>query len=91
MIVAQGGSGELHLSPRDKNIDRVRCLRALWSAVESAHHINDLELLAVFLALKSFEKDLSHCTVLVKSDNILAVTYINQKGLLTPNSCAVWQ
>ena len=30
----------------------------LWSAVESAHHINYLELLAVLLALKSFEKDL---------------------------------
>ena len=81
-----------NLSPRDKNIDRVRCLQlrveamngqdqtgVLWSAVESAHRINYLELLAVFLALKSFEKDLSHCTVLVKSDNILAVTYINQK------------
>ena len=84
MIVAQGGSGEPHLSPRDKNIDRVICLQlgvgatngqdqtgGLWSAVESTHHINYLELLAVFLALKSFEKDLSHCIVLVKSDNII--------------------
>ena len=52
----------------------------LWSAVESAHHINYLELLAVFLALKTFAEDLSHRTVLVKSDNISAVTYINQKG-----------
>ena len=94
----------LIFSPRDKNIDRVRCLQLgvgatngqdqtgrLWSAVESAHRINYLELLAVFLALKSFEKDLSHCTVLVKSDNILAVTYINQKGVLTVNSYAIWQ
>ena len=46
----------------------------LWSAVESTHHINYLELLAVFLALKSFEKDLSHCTVC----NISAVTYVHQ-------------
>ena len=63
----------------------------LWSAVESAHHINYLKLLAVLLALKSFEKDMSHYTVLVKSENILAVTYINQKRVLTPNNCAVWQ
>ena len=62
----------------------------LWSAVGSAHHINYLKLLAVFLDLKSFEKYLSHCTVLVKSDNILAATYINQKRVLTPNNCAVW-
>ena len=48
--------------------------------MESAHHINYLELLAVFLELKTFAKDLSHCTVLVKSNNISAVTYINQKG-----------
>ena len=90
--------------PRDKNIDRVRCLQLgvgatngqdqtgrLWSAMESTQHINYLELLAVFLALKSFEKDLSHCIVLVKSDNILAVTYINQKWVLTLNSGADWQ
>ena len=100
--ICQGGSGETHLSPSEEHINRVRCLqlgvgghewsgsnRGLLSAVESAHHINYLELLAVFLALKTFAKDLSHCTVLVKSDNISAVTYINQKGVLTPSSCAV--
>ena len=48
--------------------------------MESAYHINFLKILAVFLALKPYAKDLSHCTVLVKSDNISAVTYINQKG-----------
>jgi len=30
----------------------------LWSLVETAHHINYLELLAMFLALKAFAKDL---------------------------------
>ena len=76
----------LIFSPRDKNIDRVRCLQLGVGATNGQNQtggygqLNYLELLVVFLALKSFEKDLSHCTVLVKSDNILAVTYINQKG-----------
>ena len=52
----------------------------LWSVEETAHHINFLELLAVFLALKTFAKEHSQCSILCKSENILAVTYLNQKG-----------
>jgi len=53
----------------------------LWSLEETTHHINYLELLAMllamFLALKTFAKAL---TILCKSDNVTAVTYLNQKG-----------
>ena len=54
--------------------------RGLWSAVDSAHHINYLELLAVFLVLKTYAKDLGHCTVLVKSDNIFSSDLHQLKG-----------
>ena len=52
----------------------------LWSVEEAAHHINYLELIAVFLALKTFTRDQSQCTVLCKSDNVTAVSYLNHKG-----------
>ena len=52
----------------------------LWSLQEKTHHINYLELLAMFLAIKTFAKDLNHCTILCKSDNVTAVTYLNQRG-----------
>jgi len=51
-----------------------------WSLEETTHHINYLELLAIFLALKTFARDLNQCTILCKSDNVTAVTYLNQKG-----------
>ena len=101
--ICQGGCGEPHLSPSEGNINRVRCFQLrmgntngqdrtgdcgqLWS--QHIIYVNYLELLAVFLALKTSAKDLSYCTVLVKSDNISALIYINQKGVLTPSSCAV--
>ena len=52
----------------------------LWSVEEAAHHINFLELLAVFLALKTFAKEHSQCSILCKSNYISAMTYLNQKG-----------
>ena len=52
----------------------------LWSVEEAVHHINYLELMAVFLALKTFTRDQSQCTVLCKSDNVTAVSYLNHKG-----------
>ena len=55
--------------------------------LEAAHHINFLELLAVFLALKTFAKEHSQCSILCKSDNISAVTYLSQKGGI---SFAAW-
>ena len=54
--------------------------RGVWSVQEATNHINYLELLAAFLALKSFGKTWSHMTVLLRLDNFTAVTYINRKG-----------
>ena len=52
----------------------------VWSPKEATHHINYLELLAAFLAIKGFGKTWHNITVLVRLDNITAVSYINQKG-----------
>ena len=51
----------------------------LWSAAEGQFHINYLELLAAFLALKTFANN-QKGLILLKIDNVMAVTYINQKG-----------
>ncbi|XP_056408500.1 uncharacterized protein LOC130311793 [Hyla sarda] len=51
-----------------------------WSEGEATLHINCLELLAGFFALKSFARDKSHCCILLKMDNISAVQYINRLG-----------
>ena len=51
-----------------------------WSPEEATHHINYLELLAAFLAIKAFGKTWQGVTVSMRIDNITAVSYINQKG-----------
>ena len=61
----------------------------IWSAQEQEHHINYLELLAVFLVLQMFGKTRADIVVLCCLDNITAVTYINQKGGTTvPPPCS---
>ena len=52
----------------------------LWTAKEAAHHINYLELLAAFLSLQAFGKACQNVTILLRMDNITAVSYVNQKG-----------
>ena len=47
-------------------------------------HINELELLAVSVALKTFVKDKSHVNVLIRTNNISAKAYINNLGGHTP-------
>lgn len=51
-----------------------------WSNEERKKHINYLELLAAFIALKIFAKDLSNCQILLRVDNSTAVAYINRMG-----------
>ena len=51
----------------------------VWSPEEVSHNINYLELLAAFLAIKAFEKTWQNTTVLLRLDNVTAVSYINQK------------
>ena len=54
--------------------------RGTWSLPESKLHINDLELKAVFLAVKEFCTLCSSKTVLIASDNTTVVAYINRGG-----------
>ncbi|KAF7249177.1 hypothetical protein EYD10_04797 [Varanus komodoensis] len=52
----------------------------MWSRLESTNHINFLELLAVFKALRSFEDILHHQIVQITLDNIATVFYLNKQG-----------
>ncbi len=54
--------------------------RGLWSGHHLTWHINCLEMLAVFRALKHFLPDLRNHNVLVHTDNTAVVSYINHQG-----------
>ena len=43
-------------------------------------HINALELLAVFLAVKTFSKEKNHLNILIQTDNMTAKAYTNHLG-----------
>jgi len=58
-----------------------------WSAQEATHHINYLELLAAFLALKVFRLNLSDRHVKVMIDNTAAVCIINNMGTCRSKDC----
>ncbi|KAL0147294.1 hypothetical protein M9458_057396 [Cirrhinus mrigala] len=58
--------------------------RGLWSGHQLTWHINCLEMLAVFRALKHFLPDLRDRHVLVRTDNTAVVSYINHQGGETP-------
>lgn len=51
-----------------------------WSREEKSLHINVLELLAAFFALKCFASDLSDGDILLRLDNTTAMAYVNKKG-----------
>lgn len=51
-----------------------------WNQEEQAHHINYLELLAAWFALKCFAKDRKDCNILLRIDNTTAIAYINKMG-----------
>ncbi len=54
--------------------------RGLWSGHHLTWHINCLEMLAVFRALKHFLPDLRNHNVLVRTDNTAVVSFINHQG-----------
>lgn len=67
-----------------------------WSNEESKKHINYLELLAAFIALKIFAKNYSNCQILLRIDNTTAVSYINRMGgvqfpHLTEITRSIWE
>lgn len=59
-----------------------------WTDIEKLNHINYLEILAIFHALKSFTvylKNIEHVKIL--TDNTTAVSYINNKGGIKSKKC----
>ena len=57
-----------------------RTARGVWEGPLRSAHINYLELLAVFLALRQFEPLLRGYHVLVRTDNTTTMCYINREG-----------
>ncbi len=55
-------------------------VRGVWSGEQRSWHINNLELLAVFLALRQFLTQLTGCHVLIRTDNMTVVSYLNRQG-----------
>lgn len=51
-----------------------------WDKSLMEKHINFLELLAALLSLKSFAKELSDCSILLRSDNKTVIALINRMG-----------
>ena len=60
-----------------------RTARGLWTQAMLEYHINYLELMAIYLALKYFEPLLLGCHVLVRTDNTAALYYLNKQGGLS--------
>lgn len=54
--------------------------RGFWNPEDQKHHINYLELLAAFFALKCFAQELRDCEVLLRIDNTTAIAYVNKAG-----------
>ena len=57
-----------------------RTAQGLWPVPDRSEHINVLELRAVHMALQSFLPFLREKHVLVRTDNVSAVSYINHQG-----------
>lgn len=51
-----------------------------WNSEESNLHINELELKAAFLGLKCFARNSQDCNILLRIDNITAISCINRMG-----------
>ena len=51
-----------------------------WTGLEQQNHINYLEMIAIWFALKSFKDEVPNRHVKILSDNTTAVSYINNMG-----------
>jgi hypothetical protein len=60
-----------------------------WTHSEAVFHINYLEMLAVFLALKSFCRDMNDMHIRIRSDNTTTVAYLNEMGGMVSDLCDV--
>ncbi|XP_078539703.1 uncharacterized protein LOC144824504 [Lissotriton helveticus] len=55
-------------------------VQGLWTIKQKTLHINHLELLAICLALKAFQKYLYNKAVLIRTDNMTTMYYIQKQG-----------
>lgn len=55
-------------------------VNGFWSQTERNCHINYLELLAAFLGIKCFCKNITNSEILLRIDNTTAISYINRMG-----------
>lgn len=55
-------------------------IHGFWKPNQKQEHINYLELLAAFYALKSFTKNIVNASILQKIDNTTAIAFINRMG-----------
>lgn len=67
-----------------------------WKECEQEFHINYLELLAIFMALKCFAREKSKIAILLRVDNTTAISYVNRMGgiqfpHLNNLAKAIWQ
>lgn len=51
-----------------------------WKDDEYKQHINELEIRAAFFGLQTFAKDLTNCEILLRIDNITAISCLNRMG-----------
>ena len=51
-----------------------------WTPLEKQKHINYLELLAAFLALRSFLPNRRKLNILLRIDNVTAIAFLNRMG-----------
>ena len=73
-----------------------RFVNAEWTKKDSEYHINFLELKAIFLGLQSLYDKTNDCHIRVFSDNVSAVTYVNDMGGMTSQkmdglAAEIWQ
>ena len=59
----------------------------LWPPAEKVHHINALELIAIFFGLKCYAKNISNVHIHIMTDNITAVSTIKHMGTCHSDSC----
>ncbi|KAI2642471.1 ORF V: Enzymatic polyprotein [Labeo rohita] len=79
-VVAQDQGPGVGSSLSSRNSSDSHPTRGLWCGRHLTWHINCLEMLAVFWALKHFLPDLIGHHVLVRTDNTAVVYYINHQG-----------
>ena len=62
--------------------------KGFWCEKDKELHINNLEMKAVFLALRHWSRLINGCCVVIASDNTTVVSYLNRQGGPIRHPCA---